>query len=74
MNYIQKCYKVKKKKLQNHVTVINSFDIKINLSILVLPHGQETLLLRGIQEVESYDCAETTISNCMQSYTLSLTL
>ena len=54
MNYIQKCYKVKKK-LQNHVTVINSFDIKINLSILVLPHGQETLLLRGIQEVESYD-------------------
>lgn len=73
MNYIQKCYKVKKK-LQNHVTVINSFDIKINLSILVLPHGQETLLLRGIQEVESSDCAETTISNCMQSYTLSLTL
>lgn len=60
MNYIQKCYKVKKK-LQNHVTVINSFDIKINLSILVLPHGQETLLLRGIQEVESYDCAETTL-------------
>lgn len=31
------------KKNANHVKVINSFDIKINISILVLPKGRETL-------------------------------